>query len=165
MRTSKTLTERQKQLVIDNHGLIYKFLNYYKLGDDYYDIAALALCKAACGYDAREACFVTFAYCCMKNEVLFQMSKDNKQSYLYYDDCDSFGNPFIESLPSKTNVFNSVVVREFCGHLCDVEKMILFYLINNLNERDLSEMLSCTQQYISKIRKGIQSKWAEYKSL
>lgn len=161
----RTLTERQKQLVTDNHGLIYKFLNYYKLGDDYYDVAALALCKAACSYDTREACFATFAYCCMKNEVLSQMSKDNKQSYSHYDDCDSFGNPFIESLPSKANVFNNVVIREFSDCLCDAEKMILFYLMNNLNECDLSEILSCTQQYISKIRKRIQSKWTEYKSL
>ena len=161
----EALTQYQKQFATDNHDLIYRFLNRHKLGDDYYDTAALALCKAVCAYDAERSCFTTFAYSCMKNEIASLMSKDIKQAYLYYEDCDPLGKPFIESISSGANVFDNVVVNEFFSYLCDTEKKVLFYLMNGMSEYDISEILSCTQQYISKIRRRIQSKWTEYKSL
>ena len=42
------MTEYQKQLVIENHNLIYRFLQKEKLNmEDWYDLSAIGMCKAA----------------------------------------------------------------------------------------------------------------------
>lgn len=42
------MTEYQKQLVTDNHNLIYRFLQKEKLNmEDWYDLVAIGMCKAA----------------------------------------------------------------------------------------------------------------------
>ena len=63
------LTDEQRQMVADNHNLIYSFLNKYHLPDfDWYDTAAFGLIKAAMTYDNSTA-FSTYAYKCMFNEM------------------------------------------------------------------------------------------------
>ena len=42
------MTDYQRQLVTDNHNLIYRFLQKEKLNmEDWYDLAAIGMCKAA----------------------------------------------------------------------------------------------------------------------
>ena len=42
------MTDYQKQLVTDNHNLIYRFLQKEKLNmEGWYDLAAMGRCKAA----------------------------------------------------------------------------------------------------------------------
>ena len=52
------LNDEQRKLVADNHNLIYQYLIDNNLPqDEYYDIAAIGLCKAALKYDtAKGAC-------------------------------------------------------------------------------------------------------------
>ena len=65
------LTEEQKQLAADNHNLIYGFQREHRLSvDEYYDICAIGLCKAAAKFDpSQEYKFATLAYAAMDNEV------------------------------------------------------------------------------------------------
>ena len=45
------MTEKQKQLVVDNHNLIYSFLHKHGFDEEeFYDLAAIGLCKAAKSY-------------------------------------------------------------------------------------------------------------------
>lgn len=67
------MTREAQKLVEDNHNLIYKFLRNYNLEDDWYDVAAIGLCKAANNYNSDKYEFSTYAYRCMYNE----MWKDN----------------------------------------------------------------------------------------
>ena len=46
------MTRESQRLVEDNHNLIYKFLRNHNLEDDWYDVAAIGLCKAANNYNS-----------------------------------------------------------------------------------------------------------------
>lgn len=64
------LTDQQRQLVADNHNLIYAYLHSKHLPvDDFYDLAAVGLCRAALAYDPARGKFSTLAYKAMSNEV------------------------------------------------------------------------------------------------
>lgn len=68
------LTETQRQLAGENHNLIYAFLHEKNLSiDDWYDTAAIGLCKAAGAYDPSRGKFTTIAYRCMYHEVCKEM--------------------------------------------------------------------------------------------
>lgn len=63
------LNDMQKKMVEDNHNLIYSFLLKHKLNiEEWYDIAAIGLCKAARCYDGSTE-FSTLAYTAMFYEV------------------------------------------------------------------------------------------------
>ena len=65
------LNEQQKKLVEQNHKLIYYTLKKYKLNqEEYYDILAIGLCKAAIKFDPERSKFSTFAMKVMYNEFL-----------------------------------------------------------------------------------------------
>lgn len=57
------LTEAQRRLVADNHNLIYGFAHKRRLSvDDWYDILAATLCRAAQSYDPARGAFSTWFY-------------------------------------------------------------------------------------------------------
>lgn len=77
----KQLTAEQQQLVIENHNFIYFFLRKNNLTDDWYDIAAIGLCKAARAFDKeKEIKFASFAYVCMRNEFFMEYRKHKRQN-------------------------------------------------------------------------------------
>lgn len=54
------LSDEQVKLVEENHNLIYSFLSSNNfLADDYYDLAAIALCETALHYDPSKGSFST----------------------------------------------------------------------------------------------------------
>lgn len=68
------MTVDQKQLVEDNHNLIYKVLYDKHLDiDEWYDIAAIALCKAAMLFDpGKKIQFSTYACTAIWNNICNQ---------------------------------------------------------------------------------------------
>ena len=66
------LTPEQQKLVEENHDLIYHMLNYHRLNhEDYYDIAAIGLCKAALIFKKpKKVQFSTFACHVINNEIV-----------------------------------------------------------------------------------------------
>ena len=87
----KRLNDEQRQFVAENHNLIYSFLNSNKLDiEEWYDLAAIGLCKAAINYNGEIAKFSTFAYKCMWNQVHIEMRKQyairraDDNAVLYY---------------------------------------------------------------------------------
>lgn len=74
------LTPAQQQLVEDNHNLIYGFLREYNLSqDEYYDLAAIGLCKAAQSFNSnRKSKFSYYAYLVMLTEVKMYWRKERK---------------------------------------------------------------------------------------
>lgn len=75
------MNDAQRKLAADNHNLIYKALQDYNLtADDYYDVAAIGLCKAALNYDeSRNVKFSTFAVTCMHNELGAELRKQRSE--------------------------------------------------------------------------------------
>lgn len=66
------LNDDQKRIVEENHNLIYKFAQNYHLDlEQYYDVLAIGLCRAAFHYKGNtEYQFSTYAFKVMKNEYL-----------------------------------------------------------------------------------------------
>ena len=74
-----TLTDEERDLVTNNHNLIYSYLNKYKLSDDYYDLCALGLCRAAHFYEPERGKFSSFAFLCMSNVISMEWRKVQRQ--------------------------------------------------------------------------------------
>ena len=72
------LNEEQRKLAEDNHNLIYFVLDKYGWSvEDYYGLAAIALCKAAHNYDPeRRTAFSTYSVRAIKNEILSDKRKE-----------------------------------------------------------------------------------------
>lgn len=87
------LNDAQRQLVADNHNLIYKYLDGKHLSmdsvEDWYGAAAVGLCKAGIIFDkTRGLKFSTLAFVCMENEVrgvLRRISKYETHNVLSLD--------------------------------------------------------------------------------
>lgn len=71
------LTDEQRQVVADNHNLIYDMLNRNNWSiDEYYDVAAIGLCRAAVGFDpAKGFAFSTYASKAIINAVIHEQRK------------------------------------------------------------------------------------------
>lgn len=58
--------------------MIYTFLHQYHLSiEDYYDLAAIGLCKAGSKFDGSKSKFSTYAYKCMFTTVFTEI-RDRK---------------------------------------------------------------------------------------
>lgn len=75
------LNDEQRKLVEQNHNLIYSAMRdfgvYRKKFDDYYDVAAIGLCKAAIYFDETKGTFSTFAYTHIHSELKKQIRSEN----------------------------------------------------------------------------------------
>lgn len=68
--TKMQMTPKQQKLVKQNHNLIFLHLRLHNLPvSEFYDVAAIGLCKAAINYNADKGAFSTYARWCIKSEV------------------------------------------------------------------------------------------------
>lgn len=76
-KTVLPLTEAQRVLAEENHNLIYYCLKKYKFDniEEYYDVAAIGLCKAARSYRSQCGQFSTFACRVIQNELYQTLRK------------------------------------------------------------------------------------------
>lgn len=116
------MNKEQKELVTQNHNLIYSFMKKNGLSlnsvEDWYGTCAIGLCKAAINYkEDFDLAFSTLAYVCMSNEVKHVLRKKN-----------------IETVYINTNTFPSHdSFKEF--ELCEIIKTTL--LKTNAKHRDV----------------------------
>lgn len=74
-----TLTDEERELVTNNHKLIYSYLNKFHLSNDYYDLCAIGLCRAAHFYKPENGKFSVFAFACMSNTIRMEWRKIQRQ--------------------------------------------------------------------------------------
>lgn len=141
---SKTLNDEQRQLVENNHNLIYSFLRSHNLSleatEDWYGTAAIGLCKAALAYDeTRGARFSTLAYLCMDREVKLVMRKERKcvkPSVSLDTELTNVDNGcYLNNIIPDTYDFMDVIlfndaVRIATANLCDRDKHILHLIMD-----------------------------------
>lgn len=61
--TVRSMTDTQRDLAQKNHNLIYGYAHRHRLSvDNWYDVLALALCRAAQSYDPARGAFSTWFY-------------------------------------------------------------------------------------------------------
>lgn len=173
------LTKEQQDIVTKNHDLIYGCANKYGFPlDEYYDILAIGLCKAANKYLPELGEFSTFAYTCMFNEATIYWRTLNKQStipknmllsydnYIMQDDDDC--GCFIDCIYDNTlisvqdMVISNVVVKKIYDGLKDYDKKIVNYLLQGFSQVEISKKLNCSRQHISQRVIAIRKKLKPY---
>jgi RNA polymerase sigma factor (sigma-70 family) len=113
------LTEEQRQLAADNHDIIYYCLNKNNWRvEDYYDIAAIALCQAAKMYDPQKSQFPTFANGVIKNFILNEIKTRGRMkrqgNVVSYDDPCGDSGTYRDLLSEKKSAAPDPEERAIC---------------------------------------------------
>lgn len=171
------LTPSQRELVEKNHDLIYSYAHKNNISiDEYYDILAIGLCKAAKIYDENKGNFSTIAYCCMKNELnAYWRKTQNKSSIpddciVSYDEPDVRSDPdnqkaFLESLSdyeSYNDMMYSVMSKDFEKKLNDKEKIIYNFILDGFSHTEIADKIGLKNATISGYVKQIRNKLVDY---
>ena len=166
------LNDNQKDLVIKNHNLIYSYAYKKNVSiEEYYDVLAIGLCKAAKTFDSKKGEFSTLAYRCMERELYTQWNSMQKKSVIPHDIIYSyncrFGNcdnqdDYIENivdLSSNDTIEYAIISSEFANSLTDKEAVIVRLLMNGMTQNDIAGELGCKRRnvgyHIGQIRKKL----------
>ena len=169
---NERLTNEQKELVAENHNLIYKYACKNKISlDDYYDILAIGLCKAAKSYDDNKNKFSTLAFKCMGNKFNSYKRKQMKQSVIpeslvisydstikTIDGCDAPISDFIVDNGFDEGIFDDSMLIKFANSLSKNEKIIVDLLLDDMSQTDIAKIIGCKKQNVSYYVKKIREK-------
>ena len=175
------LIEEQRKLIEENHNLIYGFLKKNELDEEeYYDIAAIGLCKAAMQYNSTKGEFSTFAYKCMKNKISHQWSYDARKRRIPKDLIYSYNTSYDKEKQEWRNseamytIWNKngrdtadIFIEEekiskFLSLLKEEEQLIVKYLVSGFIHREIANKIGVTEQAVSQRVRYIRRKWNEY---
>lgn len=164
------MTDEQKKLATDNHKLIYAFLHKYNYDkEDFYDLAAIGLCKAAKSYNTSMGTFSTLAYKCMFNEIssyfacqgaarripeYMIMNYDTKDHYEEHDHdlrLDLIGKH--ECFENETII--NMLIDNCKTKLSDRDRLVFEMLIDGYSTREIGPVIGCTGQNIMNIKQKI----------
>lgn len=169
------MTDEQRKLVEDNHNLIYGFLNKKELTDDYYDIVALGLCKAAMNYDESKGRFSTLAFKCMDREIGIYYTYLKRKTFVPENLVFSYNETANEDV--SESIIDAVIPDNndrigyslenidfdcFMDLLKDKERQIIKCLKRGFNQKEIAETMNMTQQAVSLNIKSIKQDWREY---
>lgn len=164
------LTDEQRQMVADNHNLIYSFLNKYHLpDDDWYDTAAFGLINAAISYNGTAA-FSTFAYKCMfnemRNELVWRDRHKKDELSLNHEYETSIGDICtLEDMLAENTDFTDEILADF-----DAQKLIAFFesrlrtdcqrkqlklLTEGVKPMDVAKQCGVSKQQVYLLRKNL----------
>lgn len=156
------MTEKSKKIVEENHNLIYGFMNKEHLAmDEWYDICAIGLCKAAESYNnEKNAVFATYAYSCMKNEVnhalrdlyaekrgcnttesSFEQINEEYGTEVHFE--NAAYTPSVEEICMMNNIYEKVLQG-----LSPREQKIMNLCKAGYNNKEISEILGCNTREI-----------------
>ena len=151
------LTEEQKILVEKNHNLIYYVLLKHGLSiNDYYDIGAIALCKAAKNYDETRGSFTTFAVYCIEMQLRHEHRKETNKKRFAKDgivslDADVNGEGCnLSMFIGKSYIDDDVILVNVRSVLDEQQRTIFEYLLLGYNQCELAKILNISQPVISR---------------
>ena len=154
------------ELITENMNLAYKLANrYYKMFggtielDELRSLSFLGLTKAARSFDSnKNIAFSTFAYTCIKNEILFFYRLNKKHTKLSIDNEVVDDKIFEEIMSDDINVENEVLSRleindlyKYISTLPEIEKDILLYYLQGKKMTEIAKILGYTQSNISRL--------------
>lgn len=166
------ITESEKMLASNNHNLIYSFLQKYSLEEkDYYDLAAIGLCKAAMSYDKALANFSTYAFQCMFTEVMGEIRKNkadkriSSEQLLFYqaEIVDNDGNivkqNYLNYISANENVEASALIDYmfdmYLKELTSKEKIIVKLYREGYKQAEIGKIVGCSQSHVSNVKKKL----------
>lgn len=167
----KCMTDKQKKLAEENHNLIYACLKKYNLPvDEFYDIAAIGLCKAAILFNEEKGySFSTLACHIINNELKMCFRKNVQKSaipfdcLLYYQDTvsdvDGHIKEILDFMPDNVNVesevITNIVIEELAGKLSERDRLVFDMLMLGYRQIDICSVVGLSQPQISRIKRKI----------
>ena len=170
------MTDEQRQLAADNHNLIYSFLNHFGYDhEEYYDLAAIGLCKAAESWNPKRGMFSTYAYACMSNWIKNEIKSKNvakripEELICSYNGSSVDGDDdlleFIEAIPNNEDIERDGIDRFMMdlylnrlGDLSDRDRQVFLLLLDGYSMREIGRILGCNHNSVAFIRRKIGSK-------
>lgn len=164
--TSTTvLSDEKEKLALENHKLIYSFLNMNNLSDEWYGAAAVGYMNAVHHYDKSLGAFSTLAYLAMRHECLRESSKRKRSASSYAISIeDQVSSDFddlliadtIEDMSSKDtfdNVETKMLYDKFASRLTEEEKKIVHLRLKGISVLQIAKKLNTSQPRARRILK------------
>lgn len=161
------LNDEQRKLVAYNHNLIYQYLiDNHLPQDEYYDIAAIGLCKAALKYDTYKGAFSTYVYRAIQNNISRDKVTEKRHtvSAMSYNVTASVHGEetdveYIETFLSNTDVENENVTKTFFKWFIEYmslrELQIMYCKSKNMTDREIGKKYNVTHAAISSVWRRI----------
>lgn len=176
------LNYEQQQLAEQNHNLIYSFAKSRKLDlEEYYDVLAIGLCKAALVYDENKATFSTLAYKCMNNEynkiirgqtvqrkipdnllssldAVINISEEDGSEITLYDCIKKDIFP----IPDSSTITNIMIKNFYNNKLTKQEQKVVKLLAQDRTQVEIGKLMRVTRSRIGQIILRIREKWIKF---
>lgn len=151
------MTPKQQKLVEENHNLIYSFARTYSLDlEMWYDILALALCRAAINFDANKAKFSTYFYTSAMSAMRHEFRKGQAQkrkawnSRVSLEEYISADVMLEERLYDDTiNITTQIEMSDFLHSLVGIDKQIVCLRLQGLKQKVIAQELGISQSAVS----------------
>lgn len=165
-------TTAYNQLFEENKGFAYyvadKFKNTKLERDDRVSLAYLGMVKAFRTFDAtKENKFITYAYCCMSNEIKMGLTRKKVLPVISIDSLimPKSGDEETIDLPYMDDRFDDVedislvqdVVNTVRQKIKKSKEREAFenLFIRNLNQQETADQLGLSQSYVSRLEKHL----------
>ena len=156
--------------------MIYSFLYKDHLDvEEWYDIAAIGLCKAANTYNNDKSEFSTYAYKCMYTTIIMEKRKENamrtipQNQIVYYENQvnesskDNDTSTFLNYIPSKQDIENETIsalsLENIENELVGNKKKVFLLLRVGYTQCEISKIIGISKQRVSKIKQEITEKY------
>lgn len=173
------LTSIQQKIVEDNHKLIYGIAHKYKINlDEYYDVLAIGLCKAAMTYDKAKGQFSTFAYVTMLNEYSGVLRHNKTKGVVPAHNIvsmntqiasdDGYGiAEFGDMFPDDVDIERDMSETDYVSFLCkkvrhSQEKEIIKMLADGYTQSEIAEKMGVSRQRIGQLMNKIRARLKKY---
>lgn len=143
--------------------------------EEWYDIAAIGLCKAANTYNNDKSRFSTYAYKCMYTTIIMEKRKENamrtipQNQIVYYENQvnesskDNDTSTFLNYIPSKQDIENEIIsalsLENIENELVGNKKKVFLLLREGYTQCEISKIIGISKQRVSKIKQEITEKY------
>ena len=150
------LTSQQQELVESHHNMIYWFMRKVRIDiEEYYDVFALALCKAAIHFNPNiNVAFSTYLSKTFYNEyfnLTNKLLKENKE-YEFLED--------VHVIDGENDIVNEIDARmqlqNINKHLNEREMKILYHYAKGYSCREIAKKMHCSKNAVTKITQKVQ---------
>ena len=153
------ITDEAMRLIEENHNLIYSLLYKYHLDvEEWYDLAAIGLCKAANTYNNGKSGFSTYAYKCMYTTIMMEKRKENAMRTIPQNQIVYYENQVSEE--SKENeTISTLSLENIENELVGNKRKVFVLLKEGYTQSEISKIIGISKQRISKIKQEILEKY------
>lgn len=155
------------ELITENMNLVYSLINKefptYIGDEDLIQCGMVGLCKAADKWDESKSEFSTFAWRCIRHEILHEF-RSRKKHYgvlsLDYeiDDGDGGKATFGDGIIGEEDI-DYVDTKDFLTKLTPVQKQVFLWKQQGIKDIEIAEKLGVSTQTVGTMRRKLQYLW------